>query len=86
MQSSVSPKGQITIPVEIRKMLGVKPKDKVSFEVEDGKVNLVPARFTLESVFGSVPPPTRTEDLEQLSSDVKEEQVQKTVDKLKHQQ
>ena len=35
--SSVSPKGQITIPIEIREMLGVKPKDKVIFEVgEEG--------------------------------------------------
>ena len=34
MESSVSPKGQVTIPVEIRRLLGVKPKDKVVFRVE----------------------------------------------------
>ena len=31
MLSSVSPKGQITIPVAIRRLLGVKPKDTVAF-------------------------------------------------------
>ncbi len=32
--SSVSPKGQITIPSEIRKRFGIKPKDELAFEVE----------------------------------------------------
>ena len=38
--SSVSPKGQITIPMEIRKRLGIKSKDKVAFEVEGDTVTL----------------------------------------------
>ena len=53
--SSVSPKGQITLPVEFRRMLGLRPKDKVSIEIEEGKLTVRPARYTLESVVGSVP-------------------------------
>ncbi len=36
--SSVSPKGQITIPAAIRHLLGVGPKDRVAFRVENGEV------------------------------------------------
>jgi antitoxin PrlF len=53
--SSVSPKGQVTIPVEIRERLGVKPKDKVIFTVEDGEVKLRPATATLEASYQAVP-------------------------------
>ncbi len=55
LESSVSPKGQITIPVEIRRMLGVKPKDKVRFTVEDGRVELKPAPSGLDELYMSVP-------------------------------
>ena len=53
--SSVSPKGQVTIPAEIRRLLGVRPRDKVAFEVTDGQVLIRPARGNLESLYRSVP-------------------------------
>lgn len=54
MESSVSPKGQVTIPIEIRRMLGVKAKDKVVFTVEEGKVELKPARSALDELYQSL--------------------------------
>ena len=49
--------GQVTIPVEIRRRLGVVPADKVAFVLtDDGRVEVRLARYTLESVIGSVPP------------------------------
>ena len=82
MLSSVSPKGQVTIPLEIRRLLGVKPRDKVAFKVENGQVQIAPARYTLESVMGSVAPPTRTEDFERLSAEAKEEHLARSMAKL----
>lgn len=38
--SSVTSKGQVTIPVEVRRLLGVKPRDKVSFLVDGDKVRI----------------------------------------------
>ncbi len=38
--SRVSSKGQVTIPKEIRKTIGVKPGDMISYEVEKGVVVL----------------------------------------------
>ena len=40
--SSVSQKGQVTIPVEIRRLLGVTAQDMVAFVVEDDEVIAVP--------------------------------------------
>ncbi len=42
--STISSKGQITIPLEVRERLGVKPGDRVQFEFEDGLTVLRPAR------------------------------------------
>ncbi len=53
--ATVGNEGQITIPVEVRCHLGIDALDKVVFVLTDqGTVELRPARFTLESVLGSV--------------------------------
>src|SRR2546428_9491988 len=55
--SSVSPKGQITLPLEIRKRFGIKPKDKVIVTVDgDDAIKIKPLRSRLAAGFGSVPP------------------------------
>ncbi len=54
--STISSKGQVTIPVDVRRRLGVNTADEVAFVLTDeGKGELCPARFTLESVLGSIP-------------------------------
>jgi len=42
--STISSKGQITVPIEIRKTLGVKTGDRVEFEMENGRAFLKPLR------------------------------------------
>ncbi|MBI4494408.1 MAG: AbrB/MazE/SpoVT family DNA-binding domain-containing protein [Chloroflexi bacterium] len=70
--ATITKRGQVTIPAEVQRLLGVRPRDKVAFAIAQGQVRLVPARFTLESVAGSVEPATRTEDLEAFISEAKE--------------
>lgn len=53
--SSVSQKGQVTIPQEIRRQLGVKPKDKIAFRMEKGEVKIIPVGFPLENSFQAIP-------------------------------
>jgi AbrB family looped-hinge helix DNA binding protein len=64
--STISSKGQVTIPAEIRRKLQLGPKDEVAFVVTDeGTVELGRPRFTLESVFGSISGlPNKSPDLE----------------------
>jgi antitoxin PrlF len=42
--STISSKGQITVPQEIRKRLGLEPGDRVEFVVEEGRTVIRPAR------------------------------------------
>ncbi len=67
MVSTVTSKGQVTIPKEIRSFLGIKPSDKINFMVEKGHVVLKPVR-TLRDFRGSVPTQTK--------SDIGKERVQ----------
>jgi antitoxin PrlF len=42
--STISSKGQITVPLEIRQRLGLKAGDRVEFVVEQGRTVIRPAR------------------------------------------
>jgi bifunctional DNA-binding transcriptional regulator/antitoxin component of YhaV-PrlF toxin-antitoxin module len=75
--TTLTVRGQVTVPVEVQRLLGVKPRDKLTFAIAGGEVKLLPARFTLESLAGSVQPPTNTEDLEGLIQEAKEEHAQR---------
>lgn len=53
IKSTITSKGQITIPKEIREFLGVGDSDKLAFTpVEDGKVMLSVLRSSATSLFG----------------------------------
>lgn len=79
--STVTQRGQVTLPAEVRRLLGVGPKDKVAFTIEDGNVGVVSARLSLKMVFGSVRPATSTEGLLAVSEDAKMEKVEREVEK-----
>ena len=71
--SSVSPKGQITIPLEIRQKLGVRPKDKVVFYLDGDIVKITPLRSQLAAGFGSVPALKQPRSLNEIEEIVSEE-------------
>ena len=48
-RAKVTSKGQITVPVEIRRSLGVKPGDNIRFEQQEGGIRVV--RDTDENPF-----------------------------------
>jgi antitoxin PrlF len=56
--STISTKGQITVPIEIRRRLGLREGDRVEFVVEDGLTILRPARSAdnpFEKYIGKLP-------------------------------
>ncbi len=81
--TTITQRGQVTIPAEVRRLLGVKPRDRVTFTIEDGEVRLAAVSFTLESVYGSVKPLRRPEDFEELSRMVKDAKAEKTARDLR---
>ncbi len=73
--STVTSKGQVTIPRKIRRHLGIEPADKVAFVIsEGGDVVVRPARVTVARLYGVVPalPPGATRDID--------EQIQEAMD------
>ena len=76
--TTITQRSQVTIPAEVRRVLGVKPRDKVAFTIEDGGVRLAPVPFSLESAYGSVKPVEKPENFEEISRAAKEAKAEKT--------
>jgi AbrB family looped-hinge helix DNA binding protein len=85
--STISSKGQVTIPADIRRKLGVNPSDQVTFVLtEDEKVELRPVRYTLESVLGSIEAlPGETADLDREIREATEEAMARKMQRLNRQ-
>lgn len=63
--ASVTAKGQVTIPSEVRKHLALSSPDKVAFLIdEEGVVQLRPASFDWEDLRGSIAPPPGRENVD----------------------
>ena len=78
--AATTQRNQVTIPAEVRRLLGLRPRDRVTFTIEDsGTVRLSPSRFTLESVFASLEPVDEVRDVDALIRDAKDEQAERTV-------
>jgi AbrB family looped-hinge helix DNA binding protein len=79
---TVTSKGQVTIPSEVRDALGVKPNSQVVVSLQGGKVVIEPVAMTLEEVFGSVKPINRPENFKVLREAALEEKAEKVINKL----
>ena len=80
--TTITKKGQVTIPVEIRKALGLKPKDKVAFIFDRDIVRLEPSSSTLKAGFGAVKPRRKPENFKELREKAGEWIAQKTEEEL----
>ena len=82
--SSVSPKGQVTIPAEIRAALGVRPRDRVAFEVREGGVLIRPARGQLGSLYRSVPALEKPMSDKEMTQIVQDEHARQVAEEGQH--
>jgi AbrB family looped-hinge helix DNA binding protein len=53
--STITSKGQVTIPVQIRRLLGLMPRAKVAFLQKKNGVHIAVPRYTLNTIRGAVP-------------------------------
>ena len=65
-ETTLTEKGQVTIPLEIRRILGLRPRDRVRFEVEGEVVKIRQASSKLLQGYGAVTPRNRPEDFQEL--------------------
>ncbi len=66
LETTVTQKGQVTIPAEIRSRFGIKPRDKVVFEVEGDAVRMRPLTSKILRGYGAVAPHQQPEDFASL--------------------
>jgi AbrB family looped-hinge helix DNA binding protein len=81
LETTLTQKGQVTVPLIIRRALKLKPRDKVVFEIEGDTVRIKPFSSRLLAGFGAVKPHRRPEDFsrvrEQFEKAVAEEVAKK---------
>ncbi len=83
-QRRLTYKGGVVIPVEIRRLLGVKPRGAVRFRITDKrKVELLPPSMTLEQTFGSVKTRNRPLDFKKMRDEAIEAHAQKAASKTR---
>ena len=80
--TTMTQKGQVTIPVEIRHLLGLKAKDKVAFSIDKGNVMLAPAKYTLETAYGAVKPLSKLQDFKMLTQTAMVEHANKVMEEM----
>lgn len=67
--ATLTSKGQITIPAEVRQALGVDTGDRVEFvEVEPGRFELVPVTRSVTALKGMFGKPRRTVSIEEMNA------------------
>ena len=81
--TTLTKKGQVTIPIEIRNYLGLKSKDKIAFKINNGNVQVSPAKYTLESVYGIIKPLNKPEGYKELKKIALDEHAQKVIEEMK---
>jgi AbrB family looped-hinge helix DNA binding protein len=72
LETTMTQKGQVTIPAAIRARLGLRAKDRVRFEVDGDEVKLRPASSKLLAGFGAVVPHRRPEDWQEVEDAVEQ--------------
>ncbi len=81
--TTTTQRNQVTIPAEVRHILGIKPRDKVAFTVEDsGQVRISAAPFTLETAYKSVKAAKDSREIDQIIRDVKDDKAERTLKDL----
>jgi AbrB family looped-hinge helix DNA binding protein len=80
LTTSMTRKGQVTVPIQVRRLLGLKPRDRVSFIVGDDGVRIERAASGLDAIAGSVKPRKRPEDFKELRRVATQEAAQRALE------
>ncbi len=67
MYATLTSKGQITVPVEIRNRLGLQAGDRLDFQLKEGKVELTKVTGSLDSFISALPKAKRSFTAEQIN-------------------
>ena len=75
--ATLTSKGQITIPVQVRQALNVDTGDRVEFvEIEPGRYEFVAATGTVKQLKGMFGRPTKTVNIEKMNKAIEQRGAQ----------
>ena len=77
LESTITRKGQVTIPKAIRDRLGVKDGEKVLFVMRGEEVVLKVVKGTILDLKGSIRPSARPEDFDKIRQSVKQTEAKR---------
>lgn len=77
MKSTLTSKGQTTIPNEIRKQMGLKAGDGLIYSIEDERIVIRPVKGTLLDVYASIKPKRQPEDFSYLRRQARRKRSEK---------
>ena len=72
IEATVTSKGQVTLPSELRKRLGIQKGSRIRFSIPtSGPIQMEPVRYTIEDLWRMAdagPKPTRVMSLEEMNA------------------
>ena len=75
-EATITSKGQVTIPKEVRDALGLRARAKVTFTIEpNGRVAMRPAMQSIQDLFGILGKPRRSVSIEEMDEAIKQAAV-----------
>ena len=82
--ATLTSKGQLTVPIEVRRHLGLKQGDRVVFQLEEGQeVRLTPATSRLARGYQSIPALAEPKDWDEIEEIVAEERAEHVARQLR---
>ncbi|HET9029472.1 MAG TPA: AbrB/MazE/SpoVT family DNA-binding domain-containing protein [Candidatus Aquilonibacter sp.] len=79
--TTLTTKGQLTLPKEIREALGLREGDRLDVAVEDGHVVMYPRIKRLQDLRGILPRPPRPISVEELNEGISQAAAAAATDK-----
>jgi len=72
--STISTRGQTTIPIDIQRLLNVKSGDKIQYFLEpDGRVTILPKTLSIKDMKGILPKTGKSVSIEDMNEAIMEE-------------
>jgi AbrB family looped-hinge helix DNA binding protein len=83
IQLTFDGRGRVTLPAEVRKLLGITGRGRVFFVIEDERIAVRRDQYTLEEVYASGPPLPDGMDIDEAIREAKVDRADETMRRMR---